>query len=207
MWPGIDKIIDLLPKLSKSFFVTICLIAAAFLFFPQNILNKLSLLEFKEKYGLYIGITFLCISVYLVVDGLFHIGKKICDKIDWRKKNNEIIKILQNLDPFEQGILREFYLQDKNTITLVIGKDSVEGLCNRGILERLSYTDKTGIFANMKISDFVIKHLTKELLGFPKIKPTQEEIKFLCDNRPRVTCIPNLSAHQIKTRACPEKLK
>lgn len=165
-----------------SFLITILL-----LFLPESLLIKLHLKEFINKYNLYIGITALCSFVLLIIELIIYLWKSRQNSINQDKKKRESLKRIQKLDPAEKAVLREFVLQGQNTIQAPIDNPIITGLLDCGVLEIVGKYGRgmlSGVVWNIKKTDFIQEHLKDEILGIPKCKPTQDEIKFLMENRP-----------------------
>lgn len=182
----ISKLIEA-AKLPTRFILCIFLVSAALLCLPQSLIVSLHLKEFIEKYALYVGITVLTSGALLIVELFIYSWKAARKKIGLRKIRKSAIERVQNLDPAEKGVLREFYLQGQNTIKLPMDHPVVAGLLSCGILNlvgRQGRMSMAGMLFSMKISDFVRGQLTYDLLELPTNEPTQREMEFLRDNRP-----------------------
>jgi len=182
----ISKLIEA-AKLPTRFILCVFLVAAALLFLPQSLLGSFHLKEFIEKYGLYIGITALGSGALLLFDFIIYSWKATKNTIGHRKIKKAALERIQNLDSAEKAVLREFFLQGQNTIKLPMDHPVVAGLLSCGILNFVGSHGRmslAGMLFSMKISNFIREQLTSELLELPTSQPTQDEIKFLRNNRP-----------------------
>lgn len=142
-------------KLPKKAYFLGSIISGVMLFTTDEFLKKLSLLEFKKSYTLWIGIVFLLsIGMVLISIGDFLIeqyktrkvkkadaAKKQQDEIEAEKKKaakNEVQKYkLQNIDGYEKTVLREFYIAQKNTIEMSFEDPAVIGLINKEVIRQV----------------------------------------------------------------------
>lgn len=151
-------------KLPPSVIYIILIISGILLFVNDDFLNILALLKFKTEYTLYIGIVFLFsfgISIVNIGNKIFAYlttyfqNKKYCDKIE---------KTIDNLDESEKSILREFLVQQKNSIVVSMEDESVMKLISDGIIEQIgstaSHSDISGITFNAKLSILAKEYIT-----------------------------------------------
>ena len=142
-------------KLPKKVYFLASIISGIMLFSTDEFLKKLSLLEFKESYTLWIGIAFLLsLGMALIAIGDFLIdqykARKIKKDEDAKKKQAELeaekqkaIKVeeqkykLKNLDNYEKSVLREFYIAQKNTAEMSFEDPTVIGLVTKGIIKQV----------------------------------------------------------------------
>jgi len=182
----ISKVLEA-TKLPTKFIVVIFLASFALLLLPEDNLTSLKLVEFSNKYGIYIGIAALASGALLAVELVGYIWNTINHKVSSRKFKKSSLERLTQLDSSEKSVLREFYLQGQNTLKLPMDHPVVAGLINLGILHLVGQHGRmsaAGMLFSMKISDFVRKNLTYELLDLPSGQPSNEDIEFLKNNRP-----------------------
>ena len=182
----ITKIIEAARLPIKSI-LWIFVVTVALLFLPQDLLVSFHLKEFTDKYGIYISITALCSGVLLFIEILIYFWNATQKKVNRRRIYKKAIERTKNLDPTEKAVLREFFLQGRNTIKLPMDHPVVAGLLHSSILQLVGSHGRmslAGMLFSMKISDFIRKHLTYEIIELPKGKPTEKDIEFLRENRP-----------------------
>lgn len=88
------------------------------LFLPSEIIGKLYLDEFLNKYGIYVGFAFIIlfsIVVFSIIGKIFIIIKK---KYSNHIFNKNKTKVLEGLNPNERAILYLFYKSETNTLYL-----------------------------------------------------------------------------------------
>ena len=176
-------------KLPKKAYFLGSFISGILLFSGDSFLKQLSLLEFKQNYTLWIGVAFLLsIGMVSIAAGEFLItqykeaklkrevkAKKEMQRLNEEKEreektDNQKAK-LKNLDNHEKVILREFYLNQKNTIEMSFEDPTVIGLINKGVIRQVGnqgyHSNITGGIAFFRADD-----LTVEFFGsfeFPEL--------------------------------------
>lgn len=85
---------------------------------PSSLLDKLYLMNFKNKYGIVLGITFVVSVAILVVQLLIVIYKKISNYILHKKLLNAQIKFLKNIDEPKKEILIKLLRSPTHTTML-----------------------------------------------------------------------------------------
>lgn len=114
------KNFNLKEVLSLPLRINISLLVACgvLLFMPDEIMKKLYLKSFLDKYGFYIGILFTLTFSLVIFTILGHIFVKIKNKyLEW-KSNKDKYKLLNSLNDNEKFILFLFYQSDSNTLYL-----------------------------------------------------------------------------------------
>ena len=97
-----------------------------------------------------------------------------------------IIKDITRLDFHEKALLREFYINGKNTLQLPINNDTVVGLTNKRIIYQASSTGFTyihGAYFPYSITEVAQKDLTFKMLDLPE-NPTEEDKRRIIEERP-----------------------
>ncbi len=157
------------------------------MFLPETMMIKLNLIVFKADYGKYFGISFIGSSGLLIL----MLGKWIINKVNSKISNAKYRKIIlesvQNLDNHEKAVLREFYIQDKNTLKIPMDNPTVSGLVNKHILYLVGQYGEmsvVGMLFNYSISNVARENLTYELLELPIGEPSKQEIEQIRINRP-----------------------
>jgi len=191
-----SKIGDFLQNPKKIIF-TLLIISIAILQLGEENLLFFKLEGFLKEYGKYIGIAALASGAYIIVEILLYIKELILQKIVKFKKNKEqkeeLVKFkiniknkISNLDKYEKSVLREFYIQGKNTLKIPMDDPHIAGLLKDKILSIISNEGErnmVGLIINMQINSYAKDYLTNEILDYPD-KPTKQEISELKKNRP-----------------------
>jgi len=181
----IENLFDI-NKISTKFISVIWLSTGLILFFPEQFLFKLTLTEFIEVHGKYIGISFLICSSFLIVVFIQFLSKTFNRKRLNRHIRKGILTTISELDFHEKAVLREFFINDKNTLQLPIDNDTVVGLVSKRILYQVSKTGFTyihGAYFPYSISDYVRENLKWEMIDLPQ-NPTDEDKERIINNRP-----------------------
>jgi hypothetical protein len=155
---------------------------------PKQFLSKLNLTVFETEYGKYLGIIFVVSSSFLLVVLVTTVTNIIYRKRYRKRLTKEIIGNLNELDPYEQAILREFMLFGKYSLQLPFNDESVISLQHKSILIQQNSTF-IGNPLNLRfcyaISDIAQKHLKPEMIGLPNRENlTKKEEQWLVGNRP-----------------------
>lgn len=167
--------------------VAVVLVCGACLLLPAEAVDRLRLAKLLERYGEIMGMAFLCSSVLLVVDLLFEAVGFARQRFAWEAQSERRRKRSLVLCQAEQSVLREFALQQRNTIFLPIDDPAVAGLIRSGILVvvgRAGHRARVGSLFPVAIADEYSEHLTPAALGLPCTAPTPEDIDHILSKRP-----------------------
>lgn len=181
----LEKLFDIKKIPTKLLFV-IWLSSGLILFVPERFLTKLNLTDFLKDYGKYIGIAFLISSAFLVVTLVNYIGRRISRKRLTEKIKKSILKDIKYLDIHEKALLREFYINGKQTLQMPLDNDTVVGLVNKHIIYQASSTGFTylhGVYFPYSMTELALDNLTPELLELPQ-NPTEEDKHRILSQRP-----------------------
>jgi len=107
-------------------------------FLLPEYLNQLKLAKFIDKYGLYIGFTFIFSIAFLAVSFISYIIKNITEKRNEVKLKNHIEKEMKNLTYPEMYLLAFLLDSGKTTKNLPFLDDTVISLENKNIIYKSS---------------------------------------------------------------------
>ncbi len=181
----LEKLFDI-NKIPTKLIIVVWVSSGLILFVPEQFLTKLKLEGFLQDYGKFIGISFVLSSAFTVIALWTYFSRLIKRQTLSKKIKNGIINDIQNLDFHEKALLREFFINGKNTLQLPIDNDTVVGLTNKHIIYSASNTGFVyihGAYFPYTISEFAQNYLTNELLGLPR-NPTEDQIRQIQQNRP-----------------------
>ncbi len=181
----LEKLFDI-KKIPTKLILVFWLTSAMLLFVPKNWILKFNLTEFNIDYGKFIGITFIISSAFLIVSTFTSISLFLRRKKLRKKYKENIYNAIQRLDFHEIALLREFVINNKNTLQLPFDNDTVIGLVNKGVIDQVSSTGFTylnGIFFNYSISKEAELYLTSHILQIPE-NPTESEKQQIMNSRP-----------------------
>lgn len=153
-------------KLPPSVIYIILVITGTLLFASDELLKTLALLNFKTAYNLYIGIIFLFSSGISIVHASNKIFIYFKTYFQNKKYREQIANTVNNLDESEKSILREFLVQQKNSIVVSMEDSSVMNLIHQGIIEQIGSTATqssiSGVTFDAKLSDLAKEFITEE---------------------------------------------
>ncbi|MGI5822087.1 MAG: superinfection exclusion B family protein [Bacteroidales bacterium] len=181
----LEKLFDI-NKIPTKLIIVIWLSSALILFVPQQFLTKLNLDGFLHDYGKFLGISFIVSSGFTLIALWTYISRLVGRRRSSKRVKESIIKDINYLDFHEKALLREFFINGKQTLQLPFDNDTVVGLVNKHIIYQASSTGFTylhGAYFPYTISDIANKHLTSEILELPE-NPTEEDKRRILDNRP-----------------------
>jgi len=184
----IEKIFDL-KKIPTKLFVLLAIISGGLLFIPKSLLENLHLNEFESDYGKYFGIIFLISAGIVLLNFSIWLVKTILGHFVKKKYKKFAIKNLEELDPHEKAVIREFFINQKNSLEMPLDNAVVKGLINKRIVIRISTMGQANLFAGMlfpmKLNDNIKDKITDEILGLPKTENEDEIRNFVVENRPK----------------------
>lgn len=173
-------------KLPTKIFLVVSIASGVFIFSDSEILKKLHLDKF-DKYGGYIGLTFLFSTVLVIVNLIIWIFNKLHFEFKLKKLKAEYNQILAELDPKEKAVLREFAIQSQNSVTMPYDDTVVSGLIDKGILRFNKQLGNSFIANGTKVSISMPKYISKiiklEHLDL-KEKLSKEEEYLILEKRP-----------------------
>lgn len=188
------KLADLI-KLPVKYAWALAIASGLVLFLPEAALKTLNVYQLKQNYGVYIGLGFLLFFVLAIV----HTASAAYSHFKRRRRfhafNKERYESLQRLDQREKSVLREFFVQNQNTLRLPVDDPTVAGLMSRGILVRVGKHGEgslAGILFPLKIADDVADQLLWNMIDLSR-EPSDTEIDWVLNNRPDF--IPEIQRH------------
>jgi len=173
-------------KLPTKIFLVVAIATGVFIFSSIEILKKLHLDKFDE-YGGYIGLAFLFSTVLVVVNLIIWIFNKLHFEYKLKKLKAEYKQILTELDPKEKAVLREFAIQQQNSVTMPYDDTVVSGLIDKGILKYNKQLGNSfianGTKVSLSMSNYISKIIKLEHLDLKEKLSEKEQSKIL-ENRP-----------------------
>ena len=123
----------------------------------------------------------------LLVEVACWFWKRRKQQVAQAQKEIKILERLYNLDHKEQIILREFFLQDRNTIKLPIDHPVVAGLLRDNILHvisKLGRMSHAGALASVSMTEECKKSVLLEMVSLHGNEPTDEDRERVARERP-----------------------
>ena len=141
--PSVKDFLEVL-KLPPSILGAISLASGLILFLPEEALNALYMVGFRDNFGFILGPVFiLSTSVLIIMLGGF-IFKKIVDRISWRRINRKTEAYLLGADSTKTALIREFIADETHTLSLPMNDGLVIELNSLGIISMAGSTQMTG---------------------------------------------------------------
>ena len=183
----IKSVIEVM-KMPVKFFFAICLFSGIIFLLPESLINKLQLEKFLKEYGMYISIAFIG-SVSILMINFFI---KIINHYKKRYSTNKLKELLYEnfgkLDQHEKAVIREFYIQGRNTIELPMDNQVVAGLIKKRILiqvgSRVLHTTY-GLLCSLGINEHASELITYDMIELPDHDPNEQERQRIIESRPR----------------------
>ncbi|MCX2574860.1 superinfection exclusion B family protein [Pedobacter sandarakinus] len=172
-------------KVSLRFLFPIAVVSACFLFLPDDWKAKLSIDKVSEDYSKYFGIAFLLSVVLILTDIVLSVSKGISSSTRNKKIDKYVNDFVNSLANDEKALLREFYINGRDTLPLPIYNPTVLGLISKRILVQIG---TVGTMVNYEacmsyaVSEIAKKYLTNENIMLPK-EQTEANIKLIENNR------------------------
>lgn len=173
------NLVDFL-KLPSNVMSAISLASGLILFLPDELLKKMYMIEFKNKWGFIIGATFIVSTSILAIGILRNIYKFFHKKylnFKFKKHSN---KIINSLDMYKKMIVYILYTKDNNTVELPLNDGAVVFLEHSMVIQKATRQHAVDDISNPKFPYFlqpwVVKKLNKDedlLLEFKKAAEQQ----------------------------------
>lgn len=114
------------------------IVSTILLLSPENVIAKLKLNNFNNKYGIFIGFAFIVSIAFLMVSLVSFIILLFKKKRDSKKIKKEIISSLQSLTYHEMYLILYFLQNGKSTKNLPIFDETVNSLEIKNIIYKSS---------------------------------------------------------------------
>ena len=131
-------------KLPPNILFAVSLSTGLILFLPNTILTKMYLVEFKDKYGFFIGLTFVITISILFVFFVSYILKKIINKILEIKLKRKRTEYLLSADKTKIKLIKEFLREETHTLPLP---------ANNGLILELQSYNVIGLAGGTQLVD------------------------------------------------------
>jgi hypothetical protein len=177
-----------LKKIPTNFIILLWIFTGLLLYISPEVKKRFGLEEFYKDFGKYFGIVFLLSTATLIMLIITWIYQKINDKRLDIKYKSIIRDSIKNLDYHEKAVLREFYIQGKNTLKIPMDEPTVSGLISKRILLRVGNLGEmsiVGMLFSHSISKTARENLSNETLELPTGEPSDFEIRKIKESRPQ----------------------
>lgn len=123
-------------KLPSKIMSAILLASGMILFLPDEIIRKMYMIDFKNKYGFIIGVVFIISISILTIGILISIYKFLHNKYSNFKFKKNSGKLLESLDVYKKAIVYGLYKQDNNTAELPLNDGAIVFLENWMVIQK-----------------------------------------------------------------------
>lgn len=130
----ISNIIKFLKIPMKVMLPSAWLFSGALIFLPERLMEKLNVLEWKNKNGFIIGIIFLVTSCFILIYIAYFIREKVSTLYYQFTRNKRTFKRIIDMNDAEQSIIAKMYNSPGYTITLDYAQPITQGLLSRGYI-------------------------------------------------------------------------
>lgn len=168
--------------------IAVFVISSACVLLPRQWIDWLQFGSHLKQYWPIIGIVFLCATGLVLVDlgcGLLSSVRSGIVSIRTERRRRDRIN---SLCGEEQAVIREFFIQQKNAISLPIDDPTVAGLLHDRVLDvvaRNGQLTRAGMMFPCAISPGYKRLITRQHLGLPSGKASEEDVFWLMSNRPK----------------------
>ena len=182
----LSKLFDI-GKLPSKVVALVFLVSTTILFSPSALHEKLHTKELLDRYGLFVGLAFIAsgallgLNVFIWVYG--HFGRKL-RRARWQR---DLAKAITRLDHTEISVLREFFIQGKQTLMLPVDEPTVAGLLRKGLVHSASTVGQqsiAGILFPVAIDSDFQDVLSPAHVGLPPSDPSPADIERVRAERP-----------------------
>ena len=181
----ISKIAEFI-RLPLKYMWAVVLVTAFLLFAPESWLRRVSVDSFRAAHQQTVGIIFLA-SLALVLVSAFESSHGVIGKrLRRRRLIKKAVAEIEELDPKEKAVLREFTIQGQDTLQMPVDQTTVAGLIDKGILVSvgtMGERSKAGLLFPVTIRREIKTLLTIEHIEWPE-NPTGADIERLKEERP-----------------------
>lgn len=146
-------------KLPPSILGAISIATGIIIFIPDDIAEKMYILDFRNKFGFVISILFIISITMLIILVFVKLFKMVKNKYTDNKIKKNKIKYLLDLDEHKANIIKMFLEDDNHTVALSANSGSTIELVNYGVITLAGNTQYTDFNMNLKyfLQPWVIK--------------------------------------------------
>ena len=177
----VSDLIDL-DKIPMKIIILLGIVSGIFVFASDNFLKNLKMTEFQEDYGKFFGPVFIVSIAFIALSIIYYFKNQIESGLNKSKIQKFIIEELESLDPYEQSVIREFGIQQKQSVKMPIDNSTVAGLINKRILKRVSNIGD-GLYFPLTLTKIADRKLKENHLGISK-NMSDDELSEVFSNRP-----------------------
>lgn len=177
----VSDLIDL-DKIPMKIIILLGIVSGIFVFASDSFLKTLKMNEFQEDYGKFFGPVFIVSIAFIALSIIYYFKNKIENGLNKSKSQKFIIEELESLDPHEQSVIREFGIQNRNSVKMPIDNSTVAGLINKRILKSVSNIGD-GLYLPLILTTIANRNLKDVHIGVSE-EMTDEELSEIFSKRP-----------------------
>jgi hypothetical protein len=182
----LSKLFDI-GKLPTKVVALACLVSLAILFSPDPLHEKLHTKHLVDSYGFIVGLVFISSAALIAINTIIWAFARVSQVRRIAKRKRDLNRYIAGLDPAEVSVLREFFIQNKQTLVLPVDEPTVAGLIANGLLcqvGKLGQGSGAGLLFPFQMAFELRDALTSDRLGLPHGKPTEADIGRITAERP-----------------------
>lgn len=112
----------------------ISLASGIILFFPEIIIRKMYMFDYRESHGFIIGSIFILFTAILFINLLFNIGKSFSNAKARKEFYEKAEERLNALTDYQKSIVYSLYRKDNRTMFLPLNDGAVSELNYKGVI-------------------------------------------------------------------------
>ncbi len=181
----IGKLAELV-RVPTKYWAGLLIVSGLLLILPKQILARMRLDGVVEQWGLFVGVVFLVSAAFTTVGGASRLFEAAQVRRQSRRSHRQISNRLTRLDPQERAVLREFYLENANTIRVLIEDAAVSRLIRDGVLHVVGPREGLvfGTIVPVALVQQALNAVTPGLIGLPE-ELDQKTISPILSTRPK----------------------
>jgi hypothetical protein len=155
-----NSLLSLLKKPSPIL-VSVSIATGALIFLDQSYLKKLFLLDFRNQYGIYIGITFMISTSILLMYCLMFSYRKILEPFELAKLKKIRVKNLLSLNQEQLYTVIQIYYRPNHSANLDISQSLTTTLEYYQIIGRASQIGVAFTYFSYFLQPWVVEYIRK----------------------------------------------
>lgn len=155
-------------KLPPSILSALVIASGFIIFAPTELLERLYFIDFKDKYGFYIGLVFIVSLSILLVYLIIKLVQYIFEKKSNKKRSENQLRFLKELNIDEKQLIREMIESSDYTLELPVNNGVIVKLQNYFVIAPAGTTHLVNGY-DMRIPFFVQPWVVKMVRENPDI--------------------------------------
>ena len=173
----LSKLFDI-EKLPSKVVALVCVVSGTILVLPASLHEKLHTKKLIDEFGQFFGLAFVAATTFLLLNILIWLFGLLVQV--WKRFRTKVRLAVEvnRLDHAQISVLREFYLQRKQSIMLPVDQPTVAGLFANGMLIRVGrfgQQSMAGLLYPVEMTTELRSVLKNANLGLPEGEPVQDQ--------------------------------